>query len=166
MENIQKKAHIISSSSFVLILIFCLLPFISVQCSGQKIVEATGVELLTGNYSFADNSMDKKKETNPFMILVVLSIFAGIVLSIAFKDKAKKYKISVISSAAIIAISLILMQLYISHDIKSQSKQDDELAAAMSSMITVNYEIGYWLCLLLPIALIVFMLFIKEPKDS
>jgi len=164
MENIQKKAHIISSSSFVLILIFCLLPFVSVRCSGEKIVEATGVELLTGNYSFSDKSMDKEKKTNPFMILVVLSIFAGIVFSIAFKNKGKKYKTSVISSAAVISISLILMQLYISYDVKSQSKQNDELAAAVSSMITVNYEIGYWLCLLLPLALILFMLFMPK-KD-
>jgi len=167
MGNIQKKAHIISSSSFVLILIFCLLPFVSVRCSGEKIAEATGVELLTGNYSSSsDKSANEKKETNPFMVLVFLSGFAGIIFSIAFKGKGRRYKISVISSAAIITLSLILMQLYISSDVKSQSGQKDDFSSAMASMITINYEIGYWLCLLLPLALIVFMLFIKPPEEQ
>jgi hypothetical protein len=159
MENIQKKVHIISSSSFVLILLFCLLPFVSVQCSGKKIVQATGVELLTGNYSLPDDVKGKEKEkANPFMALVVLSILAGIICSIAFRNEERAYKISVICPAAIIPISLLLMQLYISSNIKSQS--------GANSMITVNYEIGYWLCLLLPLALIAFVLFLKETKKN
>jgi len=165
MENIQKKTHIISSSSFVLILLFCLLPFVSVRCSDQKIAEATGVELLTGNYSVSDKSKEEEKpKPNPFMVLVFLSAFAGIAFSIVFKDKGKKYKISVISSAAVISVSLILMQLYISSDVKSQSGQKDDLASEIASMITINYEIGYWLCLLLSLALIVFMLLVNPRK--
>jgi len=54
--------------------------------------------------------------------------------------------------------------LYISSDVKSQSGQKDELASELASMITINYEIGYWLCLLLPLALIVFMLIIN-PRE-
>jgi len=165
MENIQKKTPIISSSSFVLILLFCLLPFVSVRCSDQKIAEVTGVELLTGNYSVSEKSKEEKQEKNPFMVLVFLSAIAGIIFSIVFKNKGKEYKISVISSAAIISVSLLLMQLYISYDIKSQSGgQKDEFSAELASMITVNYEIGYWLCLLLPLALIVFMLLINPRK--
>jgi len=165
METIQKKAPIISSSSFVLILLFCLLPFVSVRCSDQKIAEATGVELLTGNYAVSDKSIDEgKRKTNPFMVLVLLSALAGIIFSIAFKDKERTYKISVISSAAIVAISLISMQLYINSDVKSQSGQGDDFSKDIASMITINYEIGYWLCLLLPLALIVFMLIVNPRK--
>jgi len=165
MEIVQQKAPIISSSSFVLILLFCLLPFVSVRCSDQKIAEATGMELLTGNYSVSDKQIDEKnRKTNPFMVLVLLATIAGIVFSIAFKDKEQTYKISIISSAAVIAVSLISMRLYISSDVKSQSGQGDELSNNIASMITINYEIGYWLCLLLPLALIVFMLIFVNPK--
>jgi len=134
MEIIQRKAPIISLSTYVLILLFCLLPFVSVGNSDQKIAEATGVELLVDK---------EKRKTSPFMALVVLSSFAGIVFTLRFKNDEQKFKISIISSAAVIALSLILMRLYIGSD-----------------GITVNYEIGYWLCLLLPVVLVVFIFYI------
>jgi hypothetical protein len=66
-------------------------------------------------------------------------------------------KTIVVTFAALTAASLIVLQIDMNSRISSEAK---------TVMSRINFEFGYWLCLIIPIILIVFSLLIAGSKKT
>ncbi len=153
------KLHVISASTFALICLLFLLPFVSIECGSQKIATFTGVELAIGKSvdlpSFDRTKSQEKTKPNGFAIISLAATIIGLITSLALNKKAG-LKITAIIFSCVISISLVLMQI----DMGSKLSQKSDKFA----IITANYEIGYWLSLIAPIVLIILSFVIKNAK--
>jgi len=157
----KPKLHIISTFSFVLICLLFFLPFINIECGNQKAISISGMELITGtivntpSIGKADDA-PHKVDPNIYAIIAFFSGIFGIVFSLVLRGKNNLKNIVTIF-AGIISLSLIILQV----DNARVSKIFE------TRMAGINYELGYWLCLVIPIILIAYTLMTKgQPKKS
>lgn len=134
---------------FGIIIICFFLPFLVVSCQGQKIVEITGFQLVTGSEIKQPDMSDKlksiglsqeKKEEKikpePFAILAFIFAFIG--LGISFLKGQKSFIASFITGLAG-AISLLLLK----------AKLDNEILKQGEGILQLEYTKGFWLTFLL-----------------
>ncbi|MDR1829792.1 MAG: zinc-ribbon domain-containing protein [Candidatus Fibromonas sp.] len=152
-----EKAHTISMSGFILICLCFLLPFITVQCGNNKVLELKGYHLVSG-YELQNKltQQSDEVESNPCAIIMLISALVGIILCNRLKNKKGILKFFIINLAALILLMLRIIHLLIIGRL-------DQKGAL--SIVTVDYGIGYWLCVFLSFALIAFAFYmIKSTK--
>lgn len=131
----------ISSGAFGLAILCFLLPFVSVSCSGQKIVTFTGLQLVTGtsfNEPKQHANQSKKIKAEPFAVLALASGIIGIGFTFS---RSKK---SAATAAALGAIGLVMLLIL-------QSNLRDALLKE-GGPLQLGIEIGYWLAALFYVA--------------
>jgi hypothetical protein len=120
---------------FLLAILFFLLPWMSVSCAGEDIIQVSGLDMVTGSYNVPDESISSGSESELFAILALISAIIGLVACLIRHKVA--FFTRVISGIAGIAF-LVLLKLKIDNNIFDEGQ----------GILQVNYLIGYWLTLL------------------
>ena len=144
-----------SAGVFVLAALSFLLPFVAASCNGQRLVEVTGIQLVTGTKVDAPSAYgyNEKREMNPepLAILAFIATVTGIVF---FFVKSKIRRILSRISGGIGFIFVLLLQ----------SKLNSDAANQGGNLLQVNYLIGFWIALVLLLvgAIMNIYLFLRE----
>ena len=157
----KNQLHVISTSSFILICVLFFLPFLNIECGNQKLIVVSGVELVTGftmNLPSPNktNESNKTTEPNTFAVLALLFSVVGALSSFVTR-KQDNLKTMIITFAGLTTASLIAMQIQMNYKLSSDAK---------ALMVRINFEFGYWLCLVIPMALIVITLIVRGPSNA
>ncbi|MES2046423.1 MAG: hypothetical protein V4475_21330 [Pseudomonadota bacterium] len=121
------------------------LPWVTVSCSQQKLISASGWQLATGRVSFfGDAAQANNNHPNIYIALALISVIAGLVLSFG---PARRTLWTLATSLA----GLLLIWLG-TRDLTGQSiaqraaeQRHETLDAAVASVIRVEWQWGYWL---------------------
>ncbi|MBJ7501344.1 MAG: hypothetical protein JHC57_16425 [Sphingopyxis sp.] len=132
-------------------LVAFLLPWMTVSCSEQKLVEASGFGLAFGRVTAMGQAAEAGDgaSLNLWLILALLAIAGGLVLLFLKGREAAKLVLG--TSVAAIALILIGTWRYSKDALVAEAAkngQNSGMDQAALAMIQVNWEIGYWLALL------------------
>lgn len=140
MESNVKKA---SPAVFILALICFFLPFVTFSCQGQKVLSLSGIQLVTGT-SMQQSQMfgppkSEKLNAEPLAALAFLCGVVGLALSFL------KGRTSAIAPAAAGGLAAILL-------LAMRSKIDGDALQKGGGVIQVNYDVGFYVVVLLFLA--------------
>lgn len=121
------------------------LPWVTVSCSQQKMISASGWQLATGRVSFfGDAAQANNAHPNLYIALALVAVIAGLVLSFGPARRA-------LGTLATSLVALLLIWLG-TRDLTGQSiaeraaeQRHETLDAAVASVIRVEWQWGYWL---------------------
>lgn len=146
-----------------------LLPWMTVSCSGQPLVEATGFGLTFGRVTAMGRAAQASDEAslNLWLILALLAIAGGLVLLFLKGREAAK----LVLGTAVAAIILILVGTWrYSKDAilaeAAKNGQNSGAEQAALAMIQVHWEIGYWLALVSLVAAAAMASLVMNGKDA
>ena len=151
------------SPGFYGVIILCFfMPFVNLTCSGQKIKSLSGFQLITGTEVKANEMFGELSENNepreknevdpqPLALFALISAVAGLGLSFIRK------KIITLITAAISVLGFILLIL-----LKVILDGDAKLSA--QNVLTLDYQFGYWLAVLLFIGSAIIQWFIFKDE--
>lgn len=132
-----------------------LLPWMTVSCSDQKLVEASGFGLAFGRVTAMGqwSQAGDGASMNIWLVLALLAIAGGLALLFTKDREAAKL---VLGTSVAAAILIFLGTYRYSKDAilaeAAKNGSDGNMDQAALAMIQVNWEIGYWLALLSLIA--------------
>ncbi len=146
-----------------------LLPWMTVSCSGQKLVEASGFGLAFGRVKALGQAAEVSDNAslNFWLIVALLAIAGGLVLLFLKGREAAKFVLG--TSVAAIALILIGTWRYSKDALVTEAAkngQDSSMDRAALAMIEVNWEIGYWLALLSLIAAAAMAWLVMSGRDA
>ena len=102
---------------FVILIVCFLLPFVRVSCGDEVLVDATGMDIVTGtDYSKEKDNDENESDNYRYIMIIVFGITVlGLILSVfpLIKELDKKSKIFIISMAVISLLSFILLIVYV-----------------------------------------------------
>lgn len=136
-----------------------LLPWMTVSCSGTKMVSATGFGLALGQFTSElpnNGQMGSGPGANLWLILAIAAIAIGLLLGFMESTRENARNLIVTSGAAVLLIfvgtmrytkSAMLAQAA-SHNPSANHSMDQAVMAA----IQIDWQFGYWLALLALIA--------------
>ncbi|KTE17106.1 hypothetical protein [Sphingopyxis sp. H115] len=132
-----------------------LLPWMTVSCSNQKLVEASGFGLAFGRVAAMGQAAEAGDgaSLNLWLILAIIAIIGG--LALLFLRGREAAKLVLGTSAVALALILIGTWRYSKDAILAEAannRSNGDIDRAALAMIEVNWEIGYWLALLSLIA--------------
>jgi hypothetical protein len=154
---------------FAVIALCFLLPFVSVECSGQRILTMKGLDLVTGaepeisedfeeQFDLGDTGdtgdetavdpgdietetgVESENDPNLWAIIALAAAIAGLILSLVLRLRSRLLGATI--TALIVFASLVILRFDISAD-------TDEAAG----IVGVEYRFGYWIALLLALVL-------------
>lgn len=152
--NLGRIAQIVALVGFVL-------PWITVSCNGQVLVQLTGLDLARGHISFnpmMQNAMTQAAQANTggspnaFVAIALALIVIGLVLSFVWKDA----RVGLVNLAgSVIALGLIAYEVLIAavhkaHEQVSASQAttsadaNNPFAKSMAEAIKVGTDYGFW----------------------
>jgi len=125
----DSKTKKISISAFVLILIFFLMPFMTVSCEGQTVETFSGFKLATG--TSIDSGYGEIEKVNPSfpIIIAILCAVGGIVYLAAVHD-AKALIPTIISAVGVVALFIF---------------KSGAASKAAEKGLTSSFKGGFWL---------------------
>ena len=146
-----------------------LLPWMTVSCSEQKLVEATGFGLAFGRVSAMGQAAlaSDRASMDLWLILALLAIAGGLALLFLKGREAAKPVLG--TTVAAIILIFICTWLYSKDAMLAEAARNglnsgaDQAALAM---IQVNWEIGYWLALLSLIVAAVMAWLVMNGKEA
>lgn len=146
-----------------------LLPWMTVSCSDQKLVEASGFGLAFGSVKAMGQASQASDgaSLNVWLILALLAIAGGLVLLFTRGRDAAKLVLG--TSAAAIALIFIGTYRYSKDAILAEAAKNGSngsMDQAALAMIQVDWEIGYWLALLSLIAAAVMAWLVMSGKEA
>ena len=150
-------------------LVAFLLPWMTISCSEQKLVEASGFGLAFGRVTAMGRAAQASDGAalNLWLILALLAIAGGLALLFLKGREAAKF----VLGTAVAAIALIFIGTYrYSKDAilaeAAKNGQNSGMDQAALAMIQVHWEIGYWLALLSLIAAAAMAWLVMSGKDD
>lgn len=150
MDQIKK----FSPAAFIIIIFCFFMPFVSITCSGQKVMSLTGIKLITGAEYKPQGMLDQKdipeeemelktdlnKEQNidaqPMALFAMIMAVAALILS--FIQQKVPALICMIASILGAAFMLLL-----------KANLDNDIPSDAQMVIEVEYQFWYWIALLL-----------------
>jgi hypothetical protein len=125
---------------FLLAIIFFLLPWVSVSCMGEDIIQVSGFDMVTGSYNVPSEGefASVNAESEPLAIWALVAAGVGVFVSL-FTWKIGFF-LRILSGLAGIGL-LIALKIKLSNDFGSQ------LTSEMAGFLQLKYLIGYWLTL-------------------
>lgn len=131
----------VSSGLLGLALLLFLLPWITVSCGGQKVFTFSGTDLSIGKtiqvpQGFGPPKKENTREDNATIAFLagITGLFAGFLIK---EDRSQR-----IASTVCGGIGGIFLYLL-------KNKLDGEIVAKGSGMMGVDYQSGFWLCMLI-----------------
>lgn len=142
-----KSTTLFTRSLLGAVLVFFLMPFMTLTCGGAKLITMNGVQLATGTtleskQPFSGTS--KKEQIKPEPLAAIAAIVAIATLGLAFVG-GQFGKISSRIGAGACALSLLAMKF----------KVEDNLLKEGKGVVGLQWEFGFWLALLASIAVVV-----------
>jgi hypothetical protein len=146
-----------------------LLPWMTVSCSDQKLVEASGFGLAFGRVTAMGQASQAGDgaSLNIWLILALLAIMGG--LALLFLRGRETAKLVLGTSVAAIVLIFVGTWRYSKDAIMAEaakSGSNGNLDQAALAMIQVHWEIGYWLALLSLIAAAVMAWLVMSGKEA
>lgn len=149
----------ISGSLYILIIILFFLPFVSVSCDNKKVVQLTGVQMVTGTEVAVKGLLWQEKQRIPPQPLAIIPFglaIAGLILGYTKSSKLKNGLQMLLSTGA--CVSLFLLKNKITENVLRYPK----------IMFVINYLPYYWITLTLFILAAVLSgagLFLKDKNE-
>ena len=155
----KEKLGLVLSAKFGLIMFMFLMPFINVSCSGMVNFPFSGMDLATGTTietkePFSGEVKNQKVDAEPFAAIALGAAALGLLFGFV---KAKPARIVNAIAGGAGAVFLLLLK----------SKIDKDVMKAGGGMISVNYEAGFWIAMLLfvlAVAVSIYALSASETK--
>ena len=146
-----------------------LLPWMTVSCSNQKLVEASGFGLAFGRVTAMGQASQASDGAtlNYWLILALLAIAGGLVLLFIKGREAAKLVLG--TSVAALVLIFVGTYRYSKDAITAEAAKNGSngnMDQAALSMIQVNWEIGYWLALFALIAAAVMAWLVMSGKEA
>lgn len=146
-----------------------LLPWMTVSCSDQKLVEASGFGLAFGRVSAMGQAAEAGDgaSLNIWLILALFAIAGG--LALLFLKGREAAKLVLGTSVAAIALIFVGTYRYSKDAILAEAAKNGQnggMDQAALAMIQVNWEIGYWLALLSLIAAAAMAWLVMSGKEA
>ncbi len=147
----------ISAATFGLVLVCFLMPFVSVSCQQQKLITLTGLQMVTGTTlqepQMLGPSRTQKIDPEPLAIVAFLCALGGLVVSIAI---GRKHPIvpAILGGAGVVALFSL------------KSELDGEVLRQSNGLFHLDYEAGFWLAVLLLLAIAIFSAFAHFGKNA
>lgn len=146
-----------------------LLPWMTVSCSGQPLVKASGFGLAFGRVSAMGQaaSAGDGASMNIWLILALLAIAGGLFLLFTKGREAAKLVLG--TSAAALVLILVGTWRYSKDAIMAEAAKngsDGSMDQAALAMIQVNWHFGYWLALLSLIAAAAMAWLVMSGKEA
>lgn len=143
MEALKK----FSPGFYAVIILLFFLPFVNLSCGGQTIMSLSGFQLITGTEYHPSNMFgenqggeikeSKKIEAQPLALFAIIAAVAGLILSF-FKMRVIALGNIIISAAGVVFLILL----------KINMDGNTELNAPGQNIITLDYQIAYWLSII------------------
>lgn len=135
---------------FLLAIIFFILPWASVSCSGNELMSASGFDLIKGSYNVTGNlPVGTSLENEPIAIYVLVAACVGVIVSI-FKSTIWRF-LRVIAGLAGVGF-MIWLAVDANNKIQSQGH----------GMLQLNYLVGSWLTIGAFVLAVVVSLFVRD----
>lgn len=134
-------------------LIAFLLPWMSVSCSNNRLVSATGLGLTAGKFSSElPGRVPATGEWNLYLVVAIAAILAGLVIAFLRRSRTTASLSLGTSAAALLFIWLGTSRYTKAAVLKQASKRQadmivSQLEQTAASMININWHYGYWLAL-------------------
>lgn len=157
-------SKLINTSSFALILVCFLLPFISIRCNDTTLAEFKGYHLVTGkeytikspvkeaqNNTADDMGNEEKGELKTNWLMVVVLVIAVVGMTIPLTRLKDRRTPQIILSVTGI-LSLIILVILIGNELESKGAVGNAL---MGLNITLHREVGFWFMFILFLIIIV-----------
>lgn len=137
-----------------------LLPWMTVSCSGTKMVTATGFGLTFGQFTSEipnNNTMGNGGPgSNIWLILAIVAIAIGLFLAFRESTRENARNLIVTSGAAVLLIFVGTMRYTKSAMLAQAASQNPSanhsMDQAVMAAIQIDWQFGYWLALLALIA--------------
>jgi len=138
----MKLSSKVSPAIFIISILCFFFPFVTVSCGGHKIASATGVQLATGTTLEVPQAFGPSREQK--VAQEPLSAVAGLCAVIGFGMSFAGARAAIVPaiSGVVGALSLLIMK----------SRIDGGIVKHGQGVLQANYEIGFFLALLLMIA--------------
>jgi hypothetical protein len=156
---VRSETKKFSLPAFALALLCFFLPFVSVSCQQQKIISFTGIQLVTGTAIEQPQMLGPRKvdrvNPEPFAVLAFLAGLAGLGVSF-LKDQKTALAPAIFGGVG--AVCLLLLKLKFDGDIQRQA----------AGILQVEYDVGFWLVLLIYLAagVLNISIFLQSRKGS
>jgi hypothetical protein len=106
---------------FIILIVCFLLPFVRVSCGDKVLVDASGMDIVTGTDYSENKDEDKDKDENEsdnyrYIMIIVFGItILGLILSVfpLIKELNKVSNVFIISMAVISVLSFIMLIVYV-----------------------------------------------------
>lgn len=103
---------------FIILIVCFFLPFVQVSCGGEKLIEASGIDIVTGSDNSKETKSEDKTRDDNYRYIMIIAFgitLIGFIISILplIKGMEKSSKIFYILMAGITLSSFILLILYI-----------------------------------------------------
>ncbi|MBU0824753.1 MAG: hypothetical protein KKA44_13300 [Alphaproteobacteria bacterium] len=145
-----------------------LLPWMTVSCSGQKLVEASGFGLAFGRVTAMGQASQASDgaSMNVWLIFALLAIGGGLFLLFTKGREAAKLVLG--TSVAALLLVIVGTWRYSKDAIMAEAAKNDGRAMdqAALAMIQVNWHFGYWLALLALIAAAAMAWLVMSGKEA
>lgn len=145
---------------FGIIILCFLLPFVNVSCSGQKVMSITGLQMVTGTTFqepslFGEKTKSYKAEPESLAAIVLfIALFGFLPLLIpSLYFKIWNFVLSIAGAALLLVL-------------KSKIAGDFARQGGGLSGLTLEYDIGFWLSLILFIVIFVVSIVSNAKKNK
>jgi len=136
------------------------LPWMTVSCSGTKLLSATGLGLAFGSYTAEISServatASSHAATNPWLILALAAIAIGLIVSLLPRSKANAFLLATISAAGVALIWLGTMRYSKSTILAEAGRrpfrggfgEEFGIDRTAASLIRIDWHFGFYLAL-------------------
>ncbi|NML04598.1 zinc ribbon domain-containing protein [Sphingomonas sp. G-3-2-10] len=136
-------------------LVAFVLPWLTVSCSGTKIVSATGFGIAFGRFTSELPNTERTPGAGEINYLILLALIAvAIGLAIAFTPQTRQ-KAAALIGTSVGALVLIWAgtlkyskSTILAEAAKKNGGQRNEMSDAALAMIQIDWQFGYWLAIL------------------
>jgi hypothetical protein len=137
----NQKSITVRIAPFALGILCFVLPFLQLSCDGKKMMQFTGVQLVTGS-EMNDPMSGKTKQVppEPFAVATLLALVAGVGFCVSTK---RVMSVSAAVTGGVAVVSMLVLKTRMDADIMKE---------ASGLPITVDYLIGFWTVCLTAIA--------------
>ncbi|MDB5678033.1 hypothetical protein [Sphingomonas bacterium] len=146
-----------------------LLPWMTVSCSGTKVAEASGWELVLGHIRpVIAAAADKPQAThlNYYLAAAVALSAIGLVLSLMRRRLAMAVVATSLGAVALIWAGTNQYSNTRLAEAAAKSGKESGLDSVAASMIRVDWQVGYWVALAaLAVAAVLAFLAIRDPDE-
>ena len=127
------------------VLVFFLMPFLTLTCGGQPLITLNGVNLATGRTLESKNPFSgdvQKREIQPEPMVALAALAAVAALVLAFLAEAGSTRTGSMVASGLCALFLLATKFKVDGDVMKQGE----------GMVQAQWELGFWLALLAAIA--------------